>query len=176
MKHSRCSRNTYWINELLIKWVNGCTFFLERYIFFEKSRGVEDSMGTPPRSHSDAAIPQLFWVVADSCPHLSPSRELSSEADRCLLPGRVKSPCWFLQPISDWHWDTKVNLLASKEEIPLGVMLQSFLSVVQTKVWLYLGPNPPSAMTCFPHSLTVFSETTPSINHLYPNPCLRLCW
>lgn len=26
--------------------------------FFEKSLGVEDSIGTPPRSHSDAAIPQ----------------------------------------------------------------------------------------------------------------------
>ena len=45
----------------------------------------------------------------------------------------------------------------------MGVKFQSPVSVLQTKVTLYLGPHPSTAQSCFPRSLTGFTEITQKV-------------
>lgn len=89
--------------------MDGCLYFVERETFLKENLGAGDSMSSPWRSPTGAAT----HSCCEGCrlaTHSWPPGELSSAAGRCHLTWKVNTPPRRPQPMSDWHWDTKVHL------------------------------------------------------------------
>lgn len=71
---------------------------------------VQGTPWVPHRFPSSAAVSQMLSAGAAGCSQLPPSREPTSEADRCHLTWAAKTLPRLAHTMTDRRWDTKVCL------------------------------------------------------------------